>query len=198
MSRAENSNSTLGLCGLAVFGAAMLCVAGCGGPYDSKVAGKVTLDGTAVPAGTVAFLPVSSGPAAYGRVDSSGNYTIQTGREVGLPSGDYQVAVTANEPSQVTKTANGGPPPPGKAITPAWYGNKDSSGLEIHGKEGFEHDRFGIEVAAAGRMEAAAGTEDLASRSIELATAMIEKWHDGIGSTSRTQLACAYSSALSV
>jgi hypothetical protein len=136
MSRAVNSNLTSGLSRFAVLGAALLCVAGCGGPYDSKVAGKVTLDGKVIPTGTVAFLPVSSGPPAYGRVDSSGIYIIQTGRELGLPSGDYLVAVTANEPSQVTKTADGGPPTAGKAITPAWYGNKDSSGLKFTVKKG--------------------------------------------------------------
>jgi hypothetical protein len=136
VSREVKSNSASRRYGLAVLGTAILCAVGCGGPYDSKVSGKVTLDGTVVPTGTVAFLPVSTGPPAYGRVDSAGTYTIQTGREAGLPAGDYQVAVTANAPSQVTKTADGGPPPPGKAITPAWYGNKDTSGLKFTVKKG--------------------------------------------------------------
>jgi hypothetical protein len=100
------------------------------------VSGKVSLDGAVIPTGTVAYLPVSSGPAAYGRVDSSGNYVIQTGREVGLPSGDYLVAVTANEPPQTKKAADGGPQPVGKALTPGWYGNKDTSGLKFTVKRG--------------------------------------------------------------
>jgi hypothetical protein len=136
MSQAFNSNLSLGLCTLAIACAATLCVAGCGGPYDSKVSGKLTLDGSVVPAGTVAFLPLASGPPAYGRVDASGNYVIQTGRELGLPSGDYQIAVTATAPSQTTKTADGGPPRPGKPLTPAWYGNKDTSGLKYTVKKG--------------------------------------------------------------
>lgn len=135
-SRAIEMKLSLGTCSLAALSVATLCLAGCGGPYDSKVSGKVTLDGAVIPTGTVAFLPMSKGPAAYGRVDSSGVYTIQTGKEVGLPSGDYLVAVTATEPSSTSKTADGGPPPPGKAITPAWYGNKDTSGLKYTVKRG--------------------------------------------------------------
>jgi hypothetical protein len=84
----------------------------------------------------VAFLPVSSGPAAYGRIDSAGNYVVETGREVGLPSGDYQVAVGANEPPKATKSADGGPVPTGKSLTPAWYASKDTSGLKFTVKKG--------------------------------------------------------------
>jgi hypothetical protein len=115
----------------AAFGSAILCLAGCGGPYDSKVSGKVTIDGILVPNGTVAFSPVSGGPAAYGKIEPTGDYVIQTGREQGLPAGEYQVAVTANEPAKMNKTENGGPPPPGKALTPAWYRSKTSSGLKF-------------------------------------------------------------------
>jgi hypothetical protein len=131
MSRAIDSKLTSGVCRSAALGVVILCLAGCGGPFDSKVSGKVTLDGAALSTGTVAFLPASSGPPAYGRIDSAGNYVIQTGREVGLPSGDYRVAVTANEPSQAARSADGGPQPVGKALTPAWYGNKDTSGLKF-------------------------------------------------------------------
>jgi hypothetical protein len=135
-SPAINKNLSSRFCRFALLCAAALCTAGCGGPYDSKVAGKVTLDGAIIPAGAVAFLPISSGPSGYGRVDESGSYVISTGREVGLPSGDYQVAVTATAPSQTTKTADGGPPPAGKALTPRWYGNKDTSGLKFTVKRG--------------------------------------------------------------
>ena len=113
------------LSGLAV------CIAGCGGTYDAAVSGKVTIDGNVVPNGTVAFSPVAGGPAAYGRIETTGDYTIRTGREKGLPAGEYQVTVTANEPAKTLQTENGGPPPPGKAITPAWYRTKDTSGLKF-------------------------------------------------------------------
>ncbi|MEX2309879.1 MAG: carboxypeptidase-like regulatory domain-containing protein [Pirellulales bacterium] len=113
--------------------AATLCVValvGCGGPYDSSVSGMVTLDGQAVPRGTVSYQPKAGGPAAYARIEN-GSYVMRTGREEGLPSGDYYVTVTANEPSAVARTEGGGPPPPGKPITPMWYRTKDTSGLSF-------------------------------------------------------------------
>jgi hypothetical protein len=115
---------TLALCVLAG-------LAGCGGPYDSSVTGVVTLDGKPVPRGTVAYQPKAGGPAAYARIEENGSYTVRTGREEGLPSGDYFVTVTANEPAAMTQTDTGGPPPPGKPITPLWYRTKDSSGLSF-------------------------------------------------------------------
>jgi hypothetical protein len=103
---------------------------GCGGPYDASVSGKVSLDGNVVPRGTVAYQSVSGGPAAYGIIEQDGSYTIWTGREEGLPSGEYQVTVTATEPPTSEKSAKGGPPPPGKMITPIWYRTKETSGLK--------------------------------------------------------------------
>jgi len=91
----------------------------------------VTLDGTAVPRGTVTFHPNAGGPAAYAPIQDDGSYTIHTGREEGLPSGEYQATVTANEPPTSQQTASGGPPPPGKLITPLWYRGKDTSGLQF-------------------------------------------------------------------
>ena len=106
-------------------------VAGCGGAYDATASGTVTLDGNIVPRGTVAFHPVAGGPAAYARIAENGGYVVRTGREEGLPPGEYFVTVAANEPPTVAQTAQGGPPPPGKPITPAWYASKDSSGLKV-------------------------------------------------------------------
>src|SRR3954451_21463001 len=77
--------------------AALVSISGCGGPYDAKLRGQVTLDGKAVPRGTVSFAPVGGGPIAYSRIDTDGSYSAQTGREVGLPAGDYVVTVIANE-----------------------------------------------------------------------------------------------------
>ena len=56
---------------------------------------------------------------------------MRTGREEGLPSGDYDVTVTANEPPAATQSEGGGPPPPGKAITPVRYRSKATSGLSF-------------------------------------------------------------------
>jgi hypothetical protein len=110
--------------------------AGCGGAYDSTARGIVALDGKTVPRGTVSFHPVSGGPAAYATIGEDGSYSIRTGREEGLPAGDYEVSVTANEPPTTSQSAKGGPPPPGKSITPAWYRMKETSGLRFSVKPG--------------------------------------------------------------
>jgi hypothetical protein len=114
----------------------LIFLTGCGGAYDASVSGKVTMNGRVVPNGTVAFSPVAGGPAAYGRIEESGDYQIRTGREAGLPAGDYQVTVMATEPSKTLQNEKGGPPPAGKAITPAWYRTKDTSGLKFTVKAG--------------------------------------------------------------
>jgi hypothetical protein len=105
-------------------------IAGCGGPYDADASGVVTLDGTVVPRGTVSFTRVGGGPAAYAVIQDDGAYRVRTGREFGLPAGEYQVTVIANEPPATEKSASGGPPPGGKAITPAWYRTNETSGLK--------------------------------------------------------------------
>lgn len=109
--------------------ALLLAVSGCGGPYDAAVSGLVTLDGKPVPRGTVAYQPVAGGPAAYSLIHDNGTYALRTGREEGLPSGEYDVTVAANESPAVQQTASGGPPPVGKPITPLWYRAKSTSGL---------------------------------------------------------------------
>lgn len=111
---------------------ALAGTAGCGGPYDAAVSGIVTLDGKAVPRGTVSYQPVAGGPAAYAAIGDGGLYEVRTGREEGLPSGEYDVTVTANEPATERQTAKGGPPPPGKPITPPWYRSKETSGLRFN------------------------------------------------------------------
>lgn len=114
--------------------AVVLCVSavsGCGGPYNASAHGKVTLDGRPIPRGTISFHPTGGGPAVYAAIGADGDYVAYTGRERGLPSGEYQVTVAANEPPATAQTDKGGPPPPGKAITPAWYQAKETSGLKF-------------------------------------------------------------------
>ncbi len=115
---------------LAIAGA-IAGLSGCGGTYDAYVAGNVTLDEKPVPRGTVTFNPVGGGPAAYGRIGEDGNYSLNTGREEGLPTGEYNVTVVSNEPPKKTTGARGGPPPPGKPIAPIWYRTKQTSGLKF-------------------------------------------------------------------
>lgn len=109
---------------------AMICVTGCGGLYDAKVTGTVSLDSQPLSRGTVAFNPANGGSAGYSMIDRYGKYAVMTGREQGLPSGDYTVTVVANEPPATQWNEQGGPPPPGKPITPPWYRTKQTSGLK--------------------------------------------------------------------
>ncbi len=103
---------------------------GCGGPYDASVQGIVTLDGNAIPTGAISFVPSTGGPQAYAHIEESGNYEVYTGRESGLPSGEYNVTVVARKPS-TTLSEGGGSPPPGEAITPRWYASTKTSGLSF-------------------------------------------------------------------
>ncbi|MEN1679155.1 MAG: carboxypeptidase-like regulatory domain-containing protein [Planctomycetota bacterium] len=103
---------------------------GCGGPFDARVKGQVSLDGQPLTVGTVTFAPASSGPSAFAKIDDSGNYELSVGRQRGLPSGQYTVTVVAREKTTVQRT-DGGPPPPGKLITPPWYKSTNDSGLSF-------------------------------------------------------------------
>lgn len=119
-------------------------LAGCGGLYDAGVSGLVTLDGNPLPRGTVAFNPQTPGPPSYGQIDSSGHYTVMTGREEGLPSGSYVLTVVANEPPTV-EGKDGGPPPAGKPITPRWYRSQETSGLSFTVEPG--SNEFNLELS---------------------------------------------------
>ncbi len=108
----------------------LAAIAGCGGVYDATVEGVVTLDGNPVPAGAVAFIPSSGGPSAYAQSDTSGNYEVFTGMEAGLSPGEYAVTVVAREDPTAKQSNFEGPPPPGKQITPLWYGSSKTSPLK--------------------------------------------------------------------
>jgi len=104
---------------------------GCGGVYDSSVSGVVSLDGSPLPRGTVSYNPSLPGPASYGLIENDGTYTVNTGREEGLPPGEYTVTVVAKEPSVKEDPDSSFPPKPGKTITPPWYRSKKTSPLKI-------------------------------------------------------------------
>jgi hypothetical protein len=113
-----------------------LNVSGCRGTYDATVKGTVSFDGKQLSRGTVSYYSTSTGSVAYARINEDGSYVVKTGRESGLPAGDYQVTVASNEPPDKPSGANGGPPPPGKSITPDWYRSKQTSGLKFTVKPG--------------------------------------------------------------
>jgi len=128
--------SVRGLIHWLVLAAICVGIGGCGGAYDASVSGVITLDGNKINRGTVSYIPIGAGSAAYARVDEDGSYSVQTGRESGLPPGEYDVTVVANEQPAELYSKSGAPPPPGKAITPAWYRTKQTSGLHFTVKPG--------------------------------------------------------------
>jgi hypothetical protein len=109
----------------------VFALAGCGGTYDATVSGVVLLDGTKLTVGTVTYHPVAGGAACYAQVHEDGTYEIRTGRDAGLQSGEYDVTVLALEPPADLHPKGGGPPTPGKPITPSRYGAKQTSGLRV-------------------------------------------------------------------
>jgi len=108
---------------------AVSLMVGCGGTYESYVTGVATLDSEPLPRGTISFKSVQSGPTAYGLISDGGSYALKTGRESGLPPGEYVVAVVVNEPSVLKE--EGALPTPGKPITPVWYRSTKTSPLKI-------------------------------------------------------------------
>lgn len=65
----------------------------------APVAGRVTYRNTALPGGTIAFVPDASrgesGPIVHARIRPDGTYALQTGDLVGAPAGWYRITVTS-------------------------------------------------------------------------------------------------------
>jgi hypothetical protein len=116
-------------CFLTAAACSALALTGCGGTYESAVSGVVKLDGNLIDRGTVSFAPQGAGAAAFGVIESDGRYALSTGREEGLPSGQYLVTVAANKPPASLRNKDGGPAALGEPITPEWYRNPATSGL---------------------------------------------------------------------
>lgn len=122
---------------------ACLCVilitgvlAGCSGPNVASVSGTVTLDGQPLTTGMVSFYPDGgNGAPASGSIDSSGNYSLSTGTDVGLALGKYVAIVVATKdpPQPYDKTGAEIPPIP---ITPGKYASTNTSDLHVEVKAG--------------------------------------------------------------
>ena len=106
-----------------------MMISGCGSGTESTVSGRVTLDGTALEKGIVLFMPTpgGSGKAATGVIDSGGDYWVQVAMTGGLPAGEYSVSVTSSAPPKPSR--HGGPPGPGKLLTPKRYARPKTSGF---------------------------------------------------------------------
>ena len=110
--------------------AAVVC--GCGssgaGPLV-PVAGKVTVDGKPLPAGSLIFKPeAAKGNASKfepsGTIGGEGSYSLFTKEKPGAPIGWYKVGIVAQQ-------ASANDPYVMKSLVPERYNDADTSGLEI-------------------------------------------------------------------
>ncbi len=103
-------------------------LAGCGSSHDATVHGVVSLDGMPLANvnGEVQFHSVAESGTAYGRLDATGNYELQTGSASGLDPGEYNVTVVGREPFPDNLPAGTTPPIP-KLLTPERYGSVDTT-----------------------------------------------------------------------
>ncbi|MCA9033731.1 MAG: hypothetical protein KDA91_01315 [Planctomycetaceae bacterium] len=125
---------------LFAFSAFLLC--GCGGsgrPSLVVVTGKVTLDGKPLEGASIAMKFVSDDPDnKYGRPsravsDSSGQFKPAAyGDAEGIPTGKYKVAIYKQEiPEGYNAEDPAANPVNIKWITPRYYSDIDTSGIEI-------------------------------------------------------------------
>ena len=112
-------------------GASLLFLAatGCGRRISLvPVAGRVTLDGSAVVGASVLVQP-AAGPAARGVTDATGRFALGTyGERDGAIPGPSVVSISCYE-RQSAAAAGSGEPPLGKNLLPARYADPATSGL---------------------------------------------------------------------
>ncbi|MCR9120517.1 MAG: hypothetical protein NXI22_26590 [bacterium] len=103
----------------------LLCgLVGCGssGPQRETLSGEVTLNGEALPTGSITFAPQAGGETGTSAEIIDGKFAI-TDPQYGLSTGDYKVEITS---AQKTGVMAPGPGPNGmveeiKQIIPARY-----------------------------------------------------------------------------
>lgn len=113
---------------------AVLLLAGCGGAGGEKlapVAGKVTVNGSPLSAGSVTFHPDaakgnSTPHIPVGTLNADGQYTLKSATQDGAPRGWYKVTVTAQEPIDPKN-----PYAPPKHLIDPKFSNAATSGLTI-------------------------------------------------------------------
>lgn len=128
----------------------LLMVAGCGpsGPKLVPVSGKVNfVDGKPVPGGIIECLPMAGGASARGRIETNGQFHLDTGGQPGAVVGTYRVIVM-----QIVQ-ADGAAQHVGshhaKLVVHPKYAKVDSSGLTLNVPEaGITEAVITVETAA--------------------------------------------------
>ncbi len=121
--------------------ASVMLMAGCGtgGPDRHAVSGKVTLDGSPVENGTIAFISTGDGPPESAHANIvNGSYTIPADR--GPQSGTFQVMIYCPKPTdkKTIDTDTGAEIPVMKETIPKKYNEETTLTIEIGGNE--SHD----------------------------------------------------------
>ena len=109
---------------------------GCGssdGLNRKAVSGKVTVDGVAVPNGSVSFEPLSTGGVGSGAVITNGKYSISNAD--GLPPGKYLVRITGDDGKNfgvsVGKMPGDEEMPAKKQLVPANWNSNSKEEIEV-------------------------------------------------------------------
>lgn len=130
----------------------MLLLMGCGpsGPKRVPVSGKVNfVDGKPVPGGIIECLPTAGGLSARGRIETNGQFILDTGGQPGAVVGAYRVIVI-----QIVQ-ADGAAQHVGshhaKLVVHPKYAKADSSGLTLNvPEEGLTDAVITVDTAAPG------------------------------------------------
>jgi hypothetical protein len=117
---------------VALLAGAFAAVSGCSqSVMESRVAGKVTLDGKGVGPGVMVFVPESGhgGNPSTGAIQPDGSYFLKTNRDTGLAPGKYNVSVSVfDQPADVKPGERS--MKEAKLVTPEKYVSAETSGLE--------------------------------------------------------------------
>src|ERR1044072_7867777 len=118
---------------VAICALASATLLGCGKQGDklTSVTGKVTVDGSPLTTGAVAFHPDSSKGNTtrhlpVGNMDGSGTYKLTTATKDGAPPGWYKVTVSAQQPIDPKN-----PYAPPKHLIHPKFSDPTTSGLEV-------------------------------------------------------------------
>jgi len=126
----------------------LLTIIGCGsddGLGRRAVSGTVTLDGTALADGSIAYEPVEKSTTSSGAMIAQGKFSIT--REQGLPPGRYRVVVNAIKPGTGMTLPEGKFPgeevgTPQQELIPASWNSKSKQFIEVSesGSTEFRHE----------------------------------------------------------
>jgi hypothetical protein len=142
----------LALIGVGLFSGFLAAGCGSDGPVMGRVSGTVTMiGGEPLTKGTVTFIATDSQrPNATGTIGESGYYTLQTTEPGdGALVGDYKVAISDVDSSQLNTPLPGMPVKVPKSAIAKTYLDSEKSGLTATVEAGSNTKNFEVSKAAA-------------------------------------------------